>query len=71
MISGPQPQIAATGACPGARLSQPWVAKIYKEVIILTDVDILQAGLCYAGFDTRRQGKMVLIHPPQLHFLEI
>jgi hypothetical protein len=61
MISGPRPRIAATGARPGASLSQPRVAKIYKEVIILTDVDILQAGLRYAGFDTRRQGKVNLI----------
>ena len=53
MISGPRPQITATGARP-TRLSQPQVAKIYKEVIILTDVDILQAGLRYAGFDTSR-----------------
>jgi len=59
MISGPRPQIAATGARP-ARSSQPQVAKIYKEIIILTDVDILQAGLRYAGFDTRRQGKVNL-----------
>ncbi len=28
---------------------------IYKEVHILTDVDILAAGLLYAGFDTRCQ----------------
>jgi hypothetical protein len=33
---------------------------IYKEVNILTDVDILAAGLRYAGFDTRRQGKVNL-----------
>ena len=59
MISGPRPQIAATGARP-ARSSQPQVAKIYKEIIILTDVDILQAGLHYAGFDTRHQGKVNL-----------
>ena len=59
MIYGPRPQIAATGARP-ARSSQPQAAKIYKEIIILTDVDILQAGLRYAGFDTRRQGKVNL-----------
>ena len=59
MIYGPRPQIAATRACL-TRSSQPQVAKIYKEVIILTDVDILQAGLRYAGFDTRRQGKVNL-----------
>ena len=59
MISGPWPQITATGARL-TRSSQPQVAKIYKEVIILTDVDILQAGLRYAGFDTRRQGKVNL-----------
>ena len=52
-------KIATTGAHP-ARSSQPQVAKIYKEVIILTDVDILQAGLHYAGFDTKRQGKVNL-----------
>jgi hypothetical protein len=33
---------------------------IYKEVRILTDVDILAAGLCYAGFNARRQGKVNL-----------
>ena len=54
MISGLCPQIATTGAHP-ARSSQPQVAKIYMEVIILIDVDILQAGLHYAGFDMRRQ----------------
>jgi hypothetical protein len=54
MISGPWPQITVTGACL-TRSSQPQVAKIFKEVIILIDVDILQAGLRYAGFDTRRQ----------------
>jgi hypothetical protein len=30
---------------------------IYKEVCILTDVDILAAGLLYAGFDTIHQEK--------------
>ena len=36
---------------------QPQLVRIYKEVCILTDVDILAAGLLYAGFDTRRQEK--------------
>jgi hypothetical protein len=36
---------------------QPQLVTIYKEVCILTDVDILAAGLLYAGFDTKRQGK--------------
>ncbi len=27
---------------------------IYKEVQIFTDVDILSAGLSYAGFDAKR-----------------
>ena len=34
---------------------QPQLVTIYKEVPILTDVDILAAGFLYAGFDTRRQ----------------
>jgi hypothetical protein len=45
---------------PIASASQLQVVTIYKEVNILTDVDILAAGLCYAGFDTRRQGKVNL-----------
>ena len=45
---------------PVASAPQPQVVTIYKEVNILTDVDILAAGLCYAGFDTRRQGKVNL-----------
>jgi hypothetical protein len=36
---------------------QPQLLTIYKEVCIFTDVDILAAGLLYAGFDTRYQGK--------------
>jgi hypothetical protein len=36
---------------------QPQHVTIYKEVCILTDIDILAAGLLYAGFDTRRQEK--------------
>ena len=36
---------------------QPQLVTIYKEVHILTDVDILAAGLLYTGFDTRRQEK--------------
>jgi hypothetical protein len=36
------------------------VVTIYKEVNILTDVDILVASLCYTGFDTRCQGKVNL-----------
>ncbi len=36
---------------------QPQLVTIYKEVPILTDVDILAAGFLYAGFDTRRQEK--------------
>ncbi len=36
---------------------QPQLVKIYKEVFILTDIDILAALLLYAGFDTRRQEK--------------
>ena len=43
-----------------ASAPQPQVVTIYKEVNILTDVDILAAGLCYAGFDTRCQGKVDL-----------
>ncbi len=38
---------------PVASAPQPQVVTIYKEVNILTDVDILAAGLRYAGFDTR------------------
>jgi hypothetical protein len=34
---------------------QPQLVTIHKEVFILTDVDILAAGLLYAGFDTRCQ----------------
>jgi hypothetical protein len=45
---------------PVASAPQPQVVTIYKEVNILTDVDILAAGLCYAGCDTRRQGKVNL-----------
>jgi hypothetical protein len=45
---------------PVASASQPQVVTIYKEVNILTDVDILEAGLCYAGFVTRHQGKVNL-----------
>ncbi len=36
---------------------QPQLVTISKEVCILTDVDILAAGLLYAGFDTRHQEK--------------
>ena len=36
---------------------QPQLVTIYKEIHILTDVDILASGLLYAGFDTRRQAK--------------
>ena len=36
---------------------QPQLVTICKEVCILTDVDILAAGLLYAGFDTRRKEK--------------
>ncbi len=36
---------------------QPQLVTIYKEVCILTDVDILAAGLLYAGFDRRCQEK--------------
>jgi hypothetical protein len=36
---------------------QPQLVTIYEEVCILTDVDILTAGLLYAGFDIRRQEK--------------
>jgi hypothetical protein len=59
MIHGPQPQISLAHARQ-ASASQPLVATIYKEVSILTDVDILAAGLHYAGFDARRQGKVNL-----------
>ncbi len=59
MIPGPQPRITSTHACT-ANDSQPQVVTIYKEVSTLTDVDILAAGLCYAGFDIRRQGKVNL-----------
>ena len=57
--AGPQPWIALTHARTASAF-QPQVVTIYKEVSILTDVDILAAGLCYAGFDTRRQGKVNL-----------
>jgi hypothetical protein len=40
---------------------QPQLVTIYKEVCILTGIDILAAGLLYAGFDTRRQEKAILI----------
>jgi hypothetical protein len=33
---------------------------IYKEVQIFTDIDILSAGLSYAGFDAKRQGRVNL-----------
>jgi hypothetical protein len=33
---------------------------IYKEVQIFIDVDILSAGLSYAGFDTKCQGRVNL-----------
>ena len=33
---------------------------IYKEVQIFTDIDILFAGLSYAGFDAKRQGRVNL-----------
>jgi hypothetical protein len=59
MIHGPQPQNPLALASQ-ARTSQPPVVTIYKEVSILTDVDILAAGLHYAGFDARRQGKVNL-----------
>jgi hypothetical protein len=36
---------------------QPQLVTIYKEVCILTEVDILAAGLLYAGFKTRCQEK--------------
>jgi hypothetical protein len=39
---------------------QSQVGTIYKEVSTLTDVDILKAGLHYAEFDTRCQGKVNL-----------
>jgi hypothetical protein len=45
---------------PVASAPQPQVVTIYKEVNILTDVDILASGLHYAGFDTRCQGKVNL-----------
>jgi hypothetical protein len=45
---------------PIASAPQPQVVTTYKEVNILTDVDILVAGHHYAGFDTRRQGKVNL-----------
>jgi hypothetical protein len=53
------PQVAATHACP-VSASQPQVVTIYKEVSTLTDVDILKAGLHYAGFDTSHQVKVNL-----------
>ena len=59
MIHGPQPQIPLAHACQ-ARTSQPPVVTIYNKVSILTDADILVAGLCYAGFDARHQGKVNL-----------
>ena len=57
--AGPQPRIASTHARTASAF-QPQVVTIYKEVSILTDVDILAADLCYAGFDKRRQGKVNL-----------
>jgi hypothetical protein len=45
---------------PVASAPQPQVVTIYKEINMLTDMDILVAGLCYAGFDTRHQGKVNL-----------
>ncbi len=59
MIHGPQPEIPLAKARK-ASASKPPVMTIYKEVSILTDTDILAAGLCYAGFDARRQGKVNL-----------
>jgi hypothetical protein len=41
-------------------VARPMVTPIYKEVRILTDVDILKAGLQYAGFDKGRQDKVNL-----------
>jgi hypothetical protein len=54
-----RPQVAAAHARP-VSASQPQVVTIYKEVSTLTDVDILKAGLPYAGFDTSRQVKVNL-----------
>jgi hypothetical protein len=51
------PQVATTHACP-VSASQPQAVTIYKEVSTLTDVDILKAGLHYAGFDLRCQVKV-------------
>ena len=59
MIHGPQPEIPLAKARK-ASASKPPVMTIYKEVSILTDTDILAAGLRYAGFDARRQGKVNL-----------
>ena len=59
MIHGPQPQIPLAYARQ-ASASQPPVVTIYKEVRILTDVDILAAGFHYAGFNARCQGKVNL-----------
>ena len=59
MIHGPQPQIPLAQAGK-ASASKPPGMTLYKEVSILTDLDILAAGLCYAGFDARRQGKVNL-----------
>ncbi len=59
MIHGPHPQIALAHARQ-ASASQPPVVTIYKEVRILTDVDILAAGLHYAGFNARCQEKINL-----------
>ncbi len=57
--AGPQPWITSTHARTASAF-QSQVVTIYKEVSILTDVDILVTGLRYAGFDTRRQGKINL-----------
>ncbi len=54
-----RPQVAATHTCP-VSASQPQVVTIYKEDSTLTNVDILKAGLHYAGFDTSHQVKVNL-----------
>ena len=60
MIHGPQPEIPLAQARRASASKPRPVMTIYKEVSILTDTDILRAGLCYAGFDMRRQGKVNL-----------
>jgi hypothetical protein len=61
--AGPQPRITSTHARTASAF-QPQVVTNYKDIGILTYVDILAAGLRYAGFDTRHQGKVNL--NPQL-----